>query len=88
MANKTSETNLTVGLSQDAIARRAYEIWEREGRPEGRAMEHWFRAVSELKAQNDGASTLEVPPREAPRTQRTARRSGPRLNEGRFQTTR
>lgn len=26
---------------------RAYYIWEREGRPEGRAFDHWTRAVSE-----------------------------------------
>jgi hypothetical protein len=26
---------------------RAYFIWEREGRPEGRAHEHWNRAIRE-----------------------------------------
>lgn len=26
---------------------RAYFIWEREGRPEGRAFDHWVRAVRE-----------------------------------------
>ncbi len=33
---------------EDRIRRRAYEIWEREGRPEGRASEHWYRAAGEL----------------------------------------
>ena len=88
MANKVSETNLTIGPSQDAIARRAYEIWESEGRPDGRATEHWLRAVSELKAKNDGVTSLEVQPRESAKAQRTPRRSGPRLTEERFQTTR
>ncbi len=27
---------------------RAYFIWEREGRPEGRAHDHWYRAVKEV----------------------------------------
>lgn len=26
----------------------SYFIWEREGRPEGRALDHWFRAAAEL----------------------------------------
>jgi hypothetical protein len=32
----------------DAIRLRAYEIWESEGRPEGRQHEHWSRAEGEL----------------------------------------
>jgi Protein of unknown function (DUF2934) len=31
------------------IRLRAYEIWEAEGRPEGRAKEHWIRARWELE---------------------------------------
>ena len=89
MAKKASETNLKIGTSQEAIARRAYEIWESDGRPDGRAMDHWLRAVSELDARHDGESELHAEPREtAPATpQRTGRRSAPRRNEGRFQTT-
>ncbi|MDG4575056.1 MAG: DUF2934 domain-containing protein, partial [Defluviicoccus sp.] len=33
---------------QSQIEKRAHEIWEREGRPDGRAEEHWQRAVAEL----------------------------------------
>jgi hypothetical protein len=33
---------------EERIRRRAYDIWEREGRPEGRASEHWYRAAVEL----------------------------------------
>jgi hypothetical protein len=33
---------------QEAIARRAYEIWEAEGRPHGRDREHWEAAAREL----------------------------------------
>jgi hypothetical protein len=31
------------------VATRAYYIWEREGRPEGRDQEHWFRALAEAE---------------------------------------
>ena len=31
------------------IRERAHEIWINEGRPEGRAMEHWLRAKWELE---------------------------------------
>jgi hypothetical protein len=32
------------------VRERAYFLWEREGRPEGRADEHWRRAAAELEA--------------------------------------
>jgi Protein of unknown function (DUF2934) len=31
--------------NEQAVRDRAYSIWEREGRPEGRAHDHWYRAV-------------------------------------------
>ncbi len=31
------------------INRRAYEIWESEGKPEGRARIHWLRAEAEFR---------------------------------------
>jgi flagellar biosynthesis regulator FlaF len=30
------------------IAERAYEIWEKEGRPEGQGVSHWLRAEQEM----------------------------------------
>lgn len=33
----------------DFIRRRAYEIWETEGRPHGRHVIHWLRAESEVR---------------------------------------
>jgi hypothetical protein len=32
----------------EKIARRAYELWEAEGRPDGRHHEHWLQAEQEL----------------------------------------
>ncbi len=34
---------------EERIRRRAHEIWEREGRPEGREQDHWFQARRETK---------------------------------------
>ncbi len=30
------------------IEARAYGLWEHEGRPEGRSLEHWLRAEAEV----------------------------------------
>lgn len=38
------------GLSDTAVATRAYLIWEKQGRPHGRDKEHWLQAVAELSA--------------------------------------
>ena len=44
---------------------RAYQIWEEEGRPEGREIDHWLQAEGELHegvdaedTQPDGRDTL------------------------------
>lgn len=34
--------------SDDAVRERAYEIWEREGRPDGLHENHWKQALAEL----------------------------------------
>lgn len=36
-------------LSREEIAQHARAIWEREGRPSDRDLEHWFRAEAELR---------------------------------------
>jgi len=40
---------------EERIRRRAHEIWEREGRPEGRREEHWARARREAEAEEGGS---------------------------------
>ena len=37
---------------EERIRRRAHEIWEREGRPEGRHEEHWAWARREVEAED------------------------------------
>lgn len=49
VAMPTKSENRITDLSRDSIAQRAYEIWEREGRPEGRAFDHWLAAEAELR---------------------------------------
>lgn len=36
------------GQQNKMVQERAYEIWEHEGRPDGKEMEHWLRAEAEI----------------------------------------
>ena len=45
--------------TEQAVKARAHEIWEGEGRPEGRHAEHWSQAERELGA---GPSNVERDP--------------------------
>lgn len=59
--NENSSSNSSTsaphhGLTAEAISRRAYELWEQEGRPENRDLHHWLRAEKELLAQQDKSS--------------------------------
>ncbi|WP_411755786.1 DUF2934 domain-containing protein [Sinorhizobium meliloti] len=40
---------------EERIRRRAYEIWERDGRPDGEHDRHWHQAEKELEGER-GAS--------------------------------
>lgn len=42
---------------EERIRHRAHEIWEREGRPEGRQEDHWAQACREIAAEEDGPGT-------------------------------
>jgi hypothetical protein len=37
----------TKRYNEQTVRDRAYFIWEREGRPDGRASDHWTRAIKE-----------------------------------------
>ncbi|MBB3138687.1 hypothetical protein FHS26_006466 [Rhizobium pisi] len=37
----------------EQIRRRAYEIWEAEGRPEGAELRHWLQACDELAGEDE-----------------------------------
>ncbi len=42
---------------QGEIAKRAYRIWEGEGRPSGRDLDHWLRAEAEVHAESEKSVT-------------------------------
>ena len=59
-----SSISSSKGVSADAISRRAYELWEREGRPEGSDLRHWLAAEQELGvSQNDNGNISDSPSR-------------------------
>jgi hypothetical protein len=45
--------------NQEEISRLAHQLWEDEGRPEGRAREHWARAARMLESSPVGRSGVE-----------------------------
>ena len=63
------------GYLDDRIRQRAYEIWEREGRPEGREQDHWKLASEEIAIEDNIGQTLKPNPSRGPDD--TAERSSP-----------
>ena len=41
---------------EEQVRRRAHELWEKAGQPEGRGEEFWHQAAAELTARNDADS--------------------------------
>jgi hypothetical protein len=62
------------------VAKRAYEIWEGEGRPHGRDREHWLMAVTELSASVVAEPVASTQLTTAPRLVATS--AGPAVLEG------
>lgn len=42
---------------KERIRRRAYDLWEQAGRPEGREAEHWEQACREIEAEGGNPPT-------------------------------
>ena len=42
------------GDREEAVRARAYALWEAEGHPAGKALDHWLRAEAEIAAAADG----------------------------------
>ena len=45
-----------------AIRERAYAIWEQDGRPEGRSLDHWSRAEAEISIEQTPAAMAKRKP--------------------------
>jgi hypothetical protein len=50
---ETDEETMMVDEKIDQVRNRAYQIWERKGRPQGRDLEHWLEAERELEAEDE-----------------------------------
>jgi len=48
--------------TEKQILNRAYEIWERNGRPEGREDEFWHQAEQELRAEQERGDPAKATP--------------------------
>ena len=59
----------------EQIRQRAYAIWEEEGRPSGRDIEHWLKAEREVTASNPGPASKLKPKGPESQTAASARRS-------------
>ena len=54
-------------LSRDAVALRAYQLWEAAGRPAGRDAEHWLQAEAEIRSARQLAAPKPIPPLASPK---------------------
>jgi hypothetical protein len=56
-ARNAAAAKATTAILPDRIAARAYEIWQANGRPVGRDLDHWFQAERELRASQVARTT-------------------------------
>jgi Protein of unknown function (DUF2934) len=54
------------GPSDEEVAKAAFQIWEKEGKPAGRDHDHWLRAKAELEAKSAGGAAAAAPVKKAP----------------------
>ena len=47
--------------NREAIERKAYELWEADGRPDGRHDDHWALAEAMMAGSQDGSESLDDP---------------------------
>lgn len=60
-----------MGFDKQAVQALSYQIWEREGRPHGRDLEHWLQAEAELareQAKLTAAARATAPQRRTSKT--------------------
>jgi hypothetical protein len=66
---------------QRKIEQRAYEIWENEGGPHGRDLDHWLRAEAEILTSTDPVALPNKPQRPIHSRPKTKRRPMSRAAE-------
>lgn len=58
--------------TQQEIALRAYAMWEREGRPYGRNLDHWLAAERELMQASTRPLSADIPAKPVRRVAKTS----------------
>ena len=53
----STESSLSSSVNAETISRRAYELWEKEGRPNGCDLRHWLEAEKECQQQPQSSSS-------------------------------
>ncbi len=61
MNNESETTDKENSGTAEKIAQCAYYIWEQEGQPEGRSLEHWRRAEVQIRGGNSAPAGAETP---------------------------
>ncbi|WP_172599268.1 DUF2934 domain-containing protein [Rhizobium leguminosarum] len=61
-ANETDGQSggLPAAIREEEIRKRAYSLWEKQGRPEGRHRHHWTLAEHELDAQSETGNPVNL----------------------------
>ena len=62
--------------NDEAIRDRAYAIWEREGRPQGRERDHWLQARWELSGEEAKAAAAPKTAKPAAKARKPAAKVG------------
>jgi hypothetical protein len=57
MNQDPSTSSLSSTAGAENVSRRAYELWEKEGRPEGCDLRHWLQAEQECRGNQAGESS-------------------------------
>lgn len=55
---------------EDQVRRRAYQLWEDDGRPQGQDQQYWFKALAELASA--AAANIKPPRKRAARVRKAA----------------
>ncbi|MGH7947552.1 MAG: DUF2934 domain-containing protein [Opitutaceae bacterium] len=102
MNQPPSISSISSPVDADAVSRRAFELWEKEGRPEGCDLRHWLQAEQECRtsqsddsARNDTTATAaaantgsDVRPLQGTRAAAAAGRDSKRASNPPFATQR
>ena len=80
--NSNQSTSTSPSPSAEAISRRAYEIWEQEGRPENCDLRHWLQAEQELNGTSGTNGTSSASSSTHPRETQASVRTDTRAVQG------